>query len=110
MSCSQKTYNLQTQINVYRATKAEDAMGGRSESWLLLESPWAEVTASGGSESAFVDTRIARHSHKAVVRYTDITTRDKVQLNGIDYNIVSVEDPDLRRRWLVLRLAYGSKP
>lgn len=110
MGCSPSNYNLRTQISVYRAIKAEDTMGGRVESWTLLETPYADITAAGGSESTFGDGRVARYSHKVVVRYTDITTQDKVQLNGIDYNIVSVEDPDQRKRWLIMRIAYGQKP
>lgn len=110
MACSPSCYDLRTQISVERSVDTPDSLGGRSKSWSVIEQPWAEVKAAGMSEGSYADGRNTRDSYSVTIRYTDVTEKDRIVIDGATYAIVSIQDPDRRRRWLKMRVTKGVAP
>lgn len=110
MACAPSCYDLRTQISIERAAAVDDALGGRGKTWSVIEQPWAEVKAAGMSEGYYADGRNTRDSYRVTIRFTDVTEKDRIVIDGVVHAVVSVQDPDRRKRWLVLRVTKGVAP
>jgi head-tail adaptor len=45
----------------------------------------------GGTEGIYADTRENKQTVKFQIRFTDITVRDRIQLDGVNYNVISIQ-------------------
>jgi SPP1 family predicted phage head-tail adaptor len=45
----------------------------------------------GGNEGIYADTRENKQTVRFQIRYTDINVRDRIQLDGVNYNVISIQ-------------------
>lgn len=99
--------DLRTKIDIQRFAASEDSIGGRSRTWSTIETCWAKYEEGIGAEIAFADGKKSVVSAKIYIRYTDITAKDRVLIDGIPLNISSVNDIQRRKMWLKITLQEG---
>lgn len=91
-----------------RQTSAEPE-GGHEISYVALGAAWARVRALVGQISAQGDGRTAIISHKIILRFrTDLAPGDRIESRGIALDIVSAEDLNGRRAYLICRCTSKS--
>lgn len=100
---------LNRRITIEKKTRAADGGGGSNSTWSTFATVWARVKPMGGREIISADGKSHRLTHKVTVRFrTDITTDMRVKYNGAVMDILSSQDEDDARRWLVLNCEEGS--
>lgn len=102
--------DLRTSVNIQRATTSTDALGGRAKSWTTIESPWVMWEDGGGSEGSYAGGRRSTVGHSVTLRKTDLLPSDRIERNGVVYNITYVSDIKQRGVWLKVGLAEGVPP
>jgi SPP1 family predicted phage head-tail adaptor len=112
MSCDgfPSSCELRTLVNIQRATPSEDALGGRLKSWTTIESPYAKWEDGGGSEGSYAGGRRSTVGHTITIRKTDVKASDRIELNGVAYNITYIGDIKQRGVWLKIGLTEGVPP
>jgi head-tail adaptor len=84
---------LDTPLAIYRYTENTDSdTGERSKVWTKLLDIWGtyEPTDSG-TEGIYADTRENKQIVKFQIRFTDINVRDRIQMNGSYFNVISIQ-------------------
>jgi len=78
-----------------------DGGGGAVSSWVSVAQMWGSLTAVRGDEF-FAEHRVqGRVSHEILLRYrSDVEPEMRLSLDGREFQILAVFDPDERRRWL----------
>lgn len=72
--------------------------------WTTWATVWANVTATGGGEIVKDDAPQASTTYTVRMRYRDdVTAEDRLVRRGKTLEIVSVIDPDGRRRELLIQ-------
>lgn len=92
-------------VEVETPTEAADGFGGYVSTWANKTYIWCMVNDTGGGES-FVDGRESTNTSAVfVTQYRDdITTKDRLLLDGVTFNVRRVENVDRKSRYLRL---YG---
>lgn len=92
-------------VEVETPTEVADGFGGYTDSWANKDYIWCMVNDTGGGES-FVDGRESTNTSAVfVTQYRDdITTKDRLLLDGVTFNVRRVENVDRKNRHLRL---YG---
>lgn len=99
---------LRHQVQIQRkAVTADSNFGGMVETWEDLSKPWAEVVPLQGRELVNAQAVNAEVTTRITIRFTDITTADRILFDGKYYNLQSVIDQDLRHRNLVILASEG---
>ena len=83
---------LDTPLAIYRYTENVDSdTGERSKVWTKLLDIWGTYEPTdGGTEGIYADTRENKQIVKFQIRYTDINVRDRIRMDGVDFNIISI--------------------
>ena len=83
---------LDTPLAIYRYTENTDSdTGERSKVWTKLLDIWGTYEPTdGGTEGIYADTRENKQIVKFQIRYTDINVRDRIRMDGVDFNIISI--------------------
>ena len=81
-----------TPLAIYRYTESVNTdTGERSKTWVKLLDIWGTYEPTdGGTEGIYADTRENKQIVKFQIRHTDITVRDRIQMNGSYYNVISI--------------------
>ena len=84
---------LDTPLAIYRYTENVDSdTGERSKTWAKLLDIWGTYEPTdGGTEGIYADTRENKQIVKFQIRYTDINVRDRIQLDGVNFNVISIQ-------------------
>lgn len=105
---------LQAKITIQRATSTRDAVGGVTDAWAEIGTPWAMWKAMSGPELWSAMRINPMMKVKAVIRFKGdaygapyYLPGDRVTYRNREYAIVSVVDPDDGQEWLELTLAEG---
>lgn len=96
-------------------TKTSDGAGGNTRSWVTIATVWCEYAPERGTE------RMERGHLEAVnngilrVRYSDdiagiVLQSSRAVIEGAIHQIVSIIDPDGRKRMLEMVIALGVAP
>lgn len=82
-----------TPLAIYRYTESVNTdTGERSKTWVKLLDIWGTYEPTdGGTEGIYADTRENKQIVKFQIRHTDITVRDRIQMNGSYYNVISIQ-------------------
>jgi len=100
---------LRERVSIYSDAGVADGYRGRSVAWTLLATVWAKVKPISGREIEIGPGQQAEVSTLIVIRYrSDVTAAKKATVRGVDYNIRSCVDPDLRRTWLEMLCDRGA--
>jgi head-tail adaptor len=83
---------LDTPLAIYRYSESLNTdTGERSKTWVKLLDIWGTYEPTdGGTEGIYADTRENKQIVKFQIRHTDITVRDRIQMNGSYYNVISI--------------------
>lgn len=100
--------DLRTRIEIQRFTESVDAIGGRSRTWGTIETCWASYEEGKGKEISFADGKKSIVWATLYIRYTDITAKDRILIDGLPVNISSVNDIQRRKMWLKITLEEGA--
>jgi head-tail adaptor len=81
-----------TPLAIYRYSENTDSdTGERSKVWTKLLDIWGTYEPTdGGTEGIYADTRENKQIVKFQIRFTDINVRDRIQMNGSYFNIISI--------------------
>ena len=81
-----------TPLAIYRYTETVNTdTGERSKTWTKLSDIWGTYEPTdGGTEGIYADTRENKQTVKFQIRHTDINVRDRIQMNGSYFNIISI--------------------
>lgn len=85
---------LDTVVEFQRVTTTQNAYGEPTETWAKIanSSTRAEYIPLRGSESIEMQKRTAKTVFKLRVRRFDLTPADRVVMDSIEHDIVSIED------------------
>ena len=87
-------------------TETLDAYGDATLSYTLLMYAWGSLNATSATERNAVIGTEAESSHRIVLPYSDaasaLTAADRIVLGTRTFDVVSIVDPDGRRRTLEL--------
>lgn len=107
--------DLKSQITIARKTTASDGMGGVTDTWGAIGTPWAMWRAMSGNELYQAQRIAPRVTVKAVIRFKGdangapyFSPSDRVTYRGREYAIAAVIDPDDGLSWLELMLVEGA--
>lgn len=115
--CDITAASLNTLITVERRTRTSDGQGGWTEGWIAdpLGGVWAKVTTGSGSESRAADRIESQNSFNFFVRFRGneagapywSATEIRITLRGRYYNVVSVIDLELQKKWIKIAAVEG---
>lgn len=85
-------------ISVYRYTEAVDSNTGEPiKTWSKLADIWAEVKRKNGVEQVAAEQRENKQTATVKIRFYDgLTVRDRLEIDGVNYNIISINTIDRR--------------
>ncbi len=90
-------------VTIERHGIQEDSDGGSREVFTPDTEPtWAAIQNIRGRERWLADQSQSRVTHRVVIRWQEVSTRDRLDFQGRKFNIDSAIDPDERRKALEL--------
>ncbi|MCB6184283.1 phage head closure protein [Leeia sp. TBRC 13508] len=90
-------------VSFERQQTGKSSIGEPIVQWVAFASAWVELVDLSGREVAEKIIEVAKITSRIMMRYRpDIDERCRVVYNGVIYNIVAAQDPDGRRRELIL--------
>ena len=101
---------LDQRISITRESLAADAMGGGAVSLDILVGAYAKVRAKGGNERVLADKVEAPASYTFTIRNRsdiDIRDNDRIDWEGVQYNIRFVRREGLRALFLDIEAERG---
>lgn len=100
---------LRRRVTLQTKARVADGGGGAAESWQNIAIVWARVQPLLQPERQHAEQIQSRGGFKVTIRYrTDVSTHDRVLLDGEALAIKRVRDPDDRHRWLELDCEQGA--
>ncbi len=104
------TGKLNRRVTIQAPVRSENGKGGILKSWDDLITVWAEMIPLRGSEALDQALLERRQIWKVTIRHRDDVSPDnRLQFRGRPMNIITAEDPDGKRQWLVLTAESGVK-
>lgn len=90
-------------IDILSPSRTPDEAGGAAVSWALVETVWARVERLAGSRDFAGDRTNRLRRIAATIRFrSDVGLGQRIDDQGVRYEIVSIEAPDGPDRYLVL--------
>ena len=108
--CDMKSGMLKEPVAFQRLTRTADGAGGFTEAWAAIPATptRAHVKAMSGGERWHSDRVEASSTHKIVVRYnSSLTTKDRVVIRGLAYNIRFIDNMEMADKWLYITAQVG---
>ena len=94
---------LRERVTLQLPVRTPDGAGGAAVSWTAGTPVWAKVEERGGGERVEGERLAAKARLRVTIRYrSGITTEMRVMRDGKALNILSLRDPDGRKRFLLL--------
>lgn len=92
---------LSRKIVIQRLTLTPDSVGGFSESWVTLSSPFARCKPMTGREVLRADRLNSPQMYEFIIRWrSGLLMTDRIQFRGELYNIRSIVNIDEADMWL----------
>lgn len=86
----------------------DSEFGGLVSEWSEIATVWASVEPLHGRELVAAQSVAAETTTKITMRYrSDITTANRITFDGKFYNLLSIIDPQLRHRELIIMASEG---
>lgn len=99
---------LRRRVTLQTKARVADGGGGAAESWQNIATVWARVQPLLRPERLHAEQVQSHGGFRVTIRYrTDLSTHDRVLLDGEALAIKALRDPDDRRRWLELDCEQG---
>lgn len=107
MNCNDiKSGQLITPVKLRRETVGKDQYNARKVTYTEYATPMAKVRTISGGRRDRTDYDSMRLKLQAAIRYrTDMAQSDRVEVRGTEYRIASIDNVEMRNRWLVIELA-----
>jgi SPP1 family predicted phage head-tail adaptor len=105
-----KSGMLKEAVAFQRLTGMTDGAGGFTEAWAAIPATptRGHVKAMSGGERWHSDRVEASSTHKIVVRYnSSLTTKDRVVIRGLAYNIRFIDNMEMADKWLYITAEVG---
>lgn len=99
-----------TLIAISREAKTADLSGGYSNSWVPYATAWVRMEQSGGNERYKQSALTTEESWKFSGAYSDLSQvvcTDRIEVDGIFYNVKNVQDVERRNVTIVIRADTG---
>ncbi len=94
--------DLRRRITIEQPLRVDDEGGTATVTWQAVASVWARIEGLGGDEALNADADRAHARVRVTMRYrNDVTPGMRIIVAGSVHDIVSAQDQDGRRRWLV---------
>lgn len=88
---------------IRRAVEVDDGKGAFVTSWVTIAEPWADVEGMTGREAVMDQVLQSIAIYRMRIRWREgIKTADQIRHGNLNLNITSADDPDGRRRDLVI--------
>lgn len=98
--------DLRHRVILTTVVRGRDAIGGALESETGATELWASVEPVDANERFDQAMLKVRPSHRVTIRWrANVKHRDKITFRDRGYDVLSAQDPDERRIWLVLLVA-----
>lgn len=92
---------LRHRVDLLEPVESDDGAGGRTVNWSTRDTVWAQVVSLKGKVKQWAEAKTAESPYRVTMRYrADVTSDMRIGFDGVELDIVSVADPDGRRRWL----------
>lgn len=93
---------LRSRATIMALVGADDALGQPSTTWQDVAVVWADVRFVSGIETIKAGREVSTSKASIQIRYlSGITAAMRINVDGVDYNIVDVV-PDAKRAFLTL--------
>lgn len=100
MACAR---DLEDYAEIQRLTETADGFGGYTKAWAHLAYIWCQVTDTSGGESYDAGRLQTDTSATFLTHYrSDVTVKDKIILDSIEYNIRRVDNVDRKSDFTLL--------
>lgn len=90
------------QVVIETATDVANGSGGFTQTWATTATVLAFATPVGGTEGVIAGTLQGSQSWRIRMRYRALSATQRLQMEGKQLNIVSVEDPTGQKREIVV--------
>lgn len=98
-----KTGDLRHKIIIRRVIEEDNGKGGYTSEWITVASPRAEVIGLTGREAVMDQVLQSVTIYRIRIRWRgDVQAADQVRHGSVNLNITSADDPDGKRRQLVI--------
>ena len=108
--CQYNAGQLRTPCQFQRKTRVSDGAGGWSEAWSNISGAATRCSfkALSGGERFQAQRAEAATRNRIVTRYfAGLVESDRVVIAGRRYNIVFINNVELRNRWIVIEIDGG---
>ena len=106
--CDIKAGDLRSYIEVQEQTLVPGGMGGQNLTWTSKFFAYAKIVMNSGSEKNAHDKLETQATHTFSMRYNaSLLSTDKFIFEGVDYNIRSIDNVEMRNRWMVVSAERG---
>ena len=106
--CDVTAGKLKNRIQLQELIIVEDGAGGNTRTWKTIQSVWAMLRQTSGSERYQNDRLTAIANFRATIRYRDdISPVNRIVFQGKAYQIRSVDNVEFENKWLDLTLENG---
>lgn len=89
-------------VVIQSPTDTPNGSGGFDQTWATTATVFANATPIGGTEGIIAGTLQGSQSWRIRMRYRALSVTQRLQMDGKQLNIVSVEDPTGQRREIVV--------
>lgn len=101
---------LNRRVSIEFPTRVPNGQGGYTKGWSAPVPVWAEMIPLRGQEAVKHNLSTSAQLWKVTIRFrTDVNSDCRLMLAGAALNIRTCEDPDGRRRELVMTAESGTK-
>jgi SPP1 family predicted phage head-tail adaptor len=92
---------LRHRLTLEAPEEAPDGAGGVVRTWTPLGQVWAAIEPVGASEAIVADRRLARLTHRIVLRRrSDLTLNHRFRLGARTFVLHALRDPDEQGRFV----------
>lgn len=100
--------DLREPISIIAEQRTEDDLGGQVVAWATQFDSWANVAPVRGAEKMEAQQVQSTQTYRITIRYRpNVTTAMRVNWSGKTMNILAVNNPDQRRKYLEMICEEG---
>lgn len=99
---------LRHRVKIQAKTLTTDSYGGPVETWADFDTVWANIEPLQGNELVKAQAVRTETTHRITMRYlSGVTPAHRITYAGRYFNLLSVIDPELRGRELLIMASEG---
>lgn len=100
--------DLNRRIHLQVPTRTSDGQGGYVKGWSPEMPLWAQMIPLRSQEAVAYNLQTSGQLWKVTIRHrTDVTTECRLKYDSQLLNIRSAQDPDGKRKWVVMTCESG---